>query len=130
MQKRDKQFERLVGSRVRRLRNAKNLTVRDVAERAFVTAAEIRSAEEGLLCSRQSLERPGVQNEIERVLTKEASEGGSERLIPVTLDDFVFRRWSPAKPDIAAAVKERVVCDFTDVHGSPDAWKRQIGQLL
>jgi len=218
MQKRDREFERLVGSRIKRLRNAKNLSVGDVAELALVTSAEVRNVEHGrlssaallrrlaevldvlphelvdpqvsfdyysvfisyggpdqkmaeriyralhrhgikcfffpvsaipgvrlhrtmsqgvqeydrvlLLCSRHSLERAGVQNEIERVLTKEAMKGGAELLIPVTLDDFVFHHWSPARPDIAAAVRERVVCDFTDVDSSRDAWKRQIAQLI
>ena len=37
-----------------------------------------------LVCSEQSLSRPGVLNEIERVLEREAKEGGKEILIPIT----------------------------------------------
>lgn len=52
-----------------------------------------------LLCSKESLARPGVLNEIERVLEREAKEGGSDILIPVALDDYVFQDWaSPPVP--------------------------------
>jgi len=218
MRQRDRQFEKLVGRRAKKLRDAKGLTVEDIAARAFVTSAQVRNVEHGrsfsaglirrlaevlevpphellnpdvsfdylsvfisyggpdekiaeriyralhkhgikcfffpvsatpgvrlhrtmsqgvqdydrvlLLCSRHSLERAGVQNELERVLTKEAAQGGAELLIPVALDDFVFRRWSPTRPDIAKAVRERVVSDFRDVQGRPDIWRRQITQLI
>lgn len=218
MEKRDEEFSKLVGSRIRKLRNANNLSVGDLAERAAVTSAQIRSAENGklssatlirriaevlhvethelvdpaisfdyysvfisyggpdekiadriyralhrhgircfffpvsatpgtrlhrtmsqgiheydrvlLLCSEHSLGRPGVQNEIERVLAKEAAEGGSELLIPIALDDYIFRGWSPTRPDIGVAVRERVVCDFTDVHAHPETWRRQIALVV
>lgn len=62
-----------------------------------------------LICSENSLSRPGVLNEIERVLEKEAAAGGAEILIPVTIDNFVFDGWAPARADVARQVKSRVI---------------------
>jgi hypothetical protein len=62
-----------------------------------------------LVCSKNSLTRPGVLNEIERVLEREAKEGGSEILIPVTLDEFVYSDWAPERSDIASQVRSRVI---------------------
>ena len=63
-----------------------------------------------LICSKTSLTRPGVLNEIERVLEREAAEGGSAILIPVTVDDFVFTSWAPAdKKDLEMQLRSRVV---------------------
>jgi hypothetical protein len=65
-----------------------------------------------LICSKDSLRRPGVENEIERVLELEAREGGSSRLIPVTVDRFVFDDWRPSRPDLAQQVLSRVIVSF------------------
>jgi TIR domain len=62
-----------------------------------------------LLCSKKSLSRPGVLNEIERVFEREAREGGSEILIPIALDKFVFSNWVPSRPDLAAQIRSRVI---------------------
>lgn len=62
-----------------------------------------------LVCSEKSLTRPGVLNEIERVLEREAKEGGTSILIPISLDDFVFSVWAPQRPDIADQVRARVI---------------------
>ena len=62
-----------------------------------------------LICSKISLSRAGVLNEIEKVLEREAKEGGSEILIPITLDDYVYGDWAPSKPDIAEQIRSRVI---------------------
>src|SRR5690606_26194757 len=62
-----------------------------------------------LLCSKSSLSRNGVLNEIERVLAREAKEGGSSVLIPIAIDDHVFEDWSPAKADIATQIREIII---------------------
>lgn len=67
-----------------------------------------------LVCSEASLTRPGVLNEIEETLAREAREGGETYLIPITLDDYVFGGWTPARSDLAQAIRDRVVADFTD----------------
>lgn len=62
-----------------------------------------------LLCSKSSLNRPGVLNEIERILEREAMEGGTSRLIPIAIDDFVYSEWSPERQDLATQVRTRVI---------------------
>lgn len=62
-----------------------------------------------LVCSKNSLARTGVLNEIERVLEREAREGGADILIPVTLDDYVYGEWASERSDIANQVRSRVI---------------------
>ncbi|UUZ63345.1 hypothetical protein LP417_27845 [Polaromonas sp. P1-6] len=62
----------------------------------------------------------GATSEIERVLEREAKEGGADILIPVSLDDFVYGDWAPAREDIAAQVRSRVITRIS-VH--------QVGEL-
>lgn len=64
-----------------------------------------------LICSENSLTRPGVLNEIERVLEREAREGGSSILIPIALDKYVFT-WKPERTDLADQVLTRVIKNF------------------
>lgn len=65
-----------------------------------------------LVCSKASLARPGVLNEITETLQREARDGGKEYLIPITLDDYVFGAWKPEDPGVAQAIRDRVVADF------------------
>ena len=65
-----------------------------------------------LICSKASLDRPGVVNEITETLQREARDGGKEYLIPITLDDHVFSGWKPDDPGVAQAIRDRVVADF------------------
>jgi hypothetical protein len=67
-----------------------------------------------LLCSRESLDRKGVLNEIEETLAREARDGGTSCLIPIRLDNYVFDGWNPPNRDIVQAVRDRVVADFED----------------
>jgi transcriptional regulator with XRE-family HTH domain len=83
-----------------------------------------------LLCSTHSLKRKGVLNEIEQVLIREAAEGGSELLIPITLDDFVFTGWRPSKPDIARQLKARVVADFRKAKRSQRGFKAEMRKIM
>ncbi len=65
-----------------------------------------------LICSKAALSRPGVLNELERVLEREAREGGSSVLIPITLDKHVYGDWAPSNPDVADQVRSRVITEF------------------
>ncbi len=67
-----------------------------------------------LVCSKNSLDRRGVLNEIEQVLTREANEGGTELIIPVAIDDYLFSDWQPENRDIATQIRARVVADFRE----------------
>ncbi|WP_438026351.1 toll/interleukin-1 receptor domain-containing protein [Sorangium sp. So ce233] len=65
-----------------------------------------------LICSRHSLDRKGVLNELDEILAREARDGGASYLIPIRLDDYVFTGWKPKNADVAQAVCDRVVADF------------------
>lgn len=65
-----------------------------------------------LICSKDSLVRPGVMNEIEQVLIREASEGGSDIFIPINIDSFIYDGWQPEKQDVAQQIRARVVLSF------------------
>lgn len=67
-----------------------------------------------LVCSRASLDRPGVLNEIQETLDREARDGGASYLIPVRLDDYLFEEWGETQPDLAMKVRSRVAADFRD----------------
>jgi TIR domain/Pentapeptide repeats (8 copies) len=65
-----------------------------------------------LICSRNSLDRFGVVNEIQETLDREARDGGAAYLLPITLDDYVFKGWKAKQPLLSERVGSRVVGDF------------------
>lgn len=65
-----------------------------------------------LVCSQQSLQRSGVLNELDLVLARESREGGSDRLLPITLDRYIFEGWQPEDSHLKTAVLDHIVCDF------------------
>jgi hypothetical protein len=83
-----------------------------------------------LICSRNSLDRPGVLNEIQETLDREAQDGGATYLLPVTLDNYVFEDWRDAQPELAERVGRRVVGDFRDTASSRKAFDRALDRLL
>lgn len=82
-----------------------------------------------LICSESSLTRPGVLNEIERVLEREAKEGGTDILLPVTLDDYIFSDWAPSRPDIASQVRSRVITKL-DFDVEPVEMNKQLSKII
>jgi transcriptional regulator with XRE-family HTH domain len=83
-----------------------------------------------LICSKASLGRPGVLNELEQVLAREAREGGAELLIPVTIDEYVFDGWRPEREDIATQVRDRVIADFRSAAPATPDFARRIDRIL
>jgi TIR domain len=79
-----------------------------------------------LICSINSLNRPGLLNELEETLAREARDGGAEYLIPIRLDDYVFNGWNPKKFGVAQAVRDRVVADFRD----PSRFESELAKLI
>lgn len=73
------------------------------------------------LCSEDSLSRPGFLNELERVLEREAREGGESRLIPVSIDDSVFSHdWPPdGREDLREQILTRVITEIPRDHDDP-----------
>jgi hypothetical protein len=82
-----------------------------------------------LICSESSLSRRGVLNELERVLELEAREGGEDILIPVTIDDYVFKKWKPSRPDIALQVQTRVITTIPTPEVDPEGFLREMERL-
>lgn len=64
------------------------------------------------ICSKDSLNRPGVINELEETLQREAREGGKQILIPIALDSYVFKKWKPYIPGLKQTILDRVVGNF------------------
>ena len=83
-----------------------------------------------LICSKSSLERKGVLNEIEETLAREAREGGMAYLVPITLDSYVFSEWDPARGDLAQAVRDRVIGDFSGSESDPKKFQATFVRLL
>jgi hypothetical protein len=83
-----------------------------------------------LVCSKNSLDRKGVLNEIEESLAREAREGGVSYLIPIALDDYVFGAWKPARQDIAQAVRDKIVGDFRGADADPVKFAAGLQRLI
>jgi hypothetical protein len=80
-----------------------------------------------LICSKNSLSRRGVLNEVEETLAREARDGGASYLIPILLDDWLFE---PAiDPSIGRAICDRVASDFRDPTKFDSALAKLIGAL-
>jgi uncharacterized protein YjbI with pentapeptide repeats len=65
-----------------------------------------------LICSQNSLTRPGVLTELDHTLEREARDGGAAYLIPVRLDPYLDTWQTPEKPYVAEAVRGRVYANF------------------
>jgi uncharacterized protein YjbI with pentapeptide repeats len=65
-----------------------------------------------LICSKESLNRVGVINEIQETLDREAKEGAATLLLPITLDDYVLTGWKKKQPDLAERIGRRIIANF------------------
>jgi hypothetical protein len=83
-----------------------------------------------LICSENSLNRPGVLNEMELTLRREAREGGHTLLIPIALDDYVYEGWKPDNKSLKEAVLERVIADFVGAETDQTLFDHGIERLL
>jgi uncharacterized protein YjbI with pentapeptide repeats len=83
-----------------------------------------------LVCSRNSLDRPGVLNEIQETFDREARDGAATYLLPVTLDDYVFTGWRTTHPELAERVGRRVVGDFRGTARNKTKFNSALGRLL
>lgn len=91
-----------------------------------------------VVCSKSSLERPGVEREIERALQREDrirvekalkhdSEMDTDILVPVRLDDYVLKEWQhPRKADLVA----KHIGDFRDWNRNDGKYDREMQKLL
>jgi hypothetical protein len=65
-----------------------------------------------LVCSRYSLQRPGVLHEIQETLDREARDGGATYLLPIMIDDYVLTEWKKTNRDLAERISRRIIGDF------------------
>lgn len=91
-----------------------------------------------VICSESSLQRPGVQREIERALQREDErlrqkaatpdvQIDTDVLVPVRLDDYVLTGWEhPRKADVAA----KHIGDFRGWDTDEKSYQRAMQQLL
>lgn len=82
-----------------------------------------------LICSKSSLQRPGLLNELEETLAREARDGGRTYLLPIRLDDYVLAEWNPADSNTSRAVRDRVVADFSK-HEDPKEFNEAVTKLV
>jgi hypothetical protein len=83
-----------------------------------------------LVCSRSSLSRPGVLNEIEETLDREARDGGASYLLPLMLDDYVLKGWRKAEPRLAELVGRRVIADFRRTRSDAAAFDQAMNRII
>jgi hypothetical protein len=83
-----------------------------------------------LVCSRDSLDRPGVLNEVQETLDREARDGGATYLIPVMLDDYLLTDWKEVQPELAERVGRRVAADFSGARGDSARFEGALSRLL
>jgi hypothetical protein len=83
-----------------------------------------------LLCSRNSLNRPGVLNEIEESMRRSSRVGGRNILVPIALDDYVFADWKPAQSDLAVYIRDLVIARFSGVFASDRALDEATDKLV
>jgi uncharacterized protein YjbI with pentapeptide repeats len=83
-----------------------------------------------VICSKNSLARPGVLNEMELALRREAREGGHTLLIPITIDDYVYDGWNPKNNNLREAVLERVIGDFLGADKNQTKFDQGVEKLL
>jgi hypothetical protein len=82
-----------------------------------------------LICSRQSLERLAVHNEIDLALARESREGGSRRLLPIKIDDYIHS-WEPEDNHMKTALLDRYICDFTNTDSDNARFRFAFQKLL
>lgn len=84
-----------------------------------------------LLCSKDSLNRTGVLQEIRETLDRETRDD-AVYLLPIRLDDYLFADdgWITEQPDLTQRLRRRVVGDFPQARIDQSAFDRVVRRLL
>ena len=85
-----------------------------------------------LVCSKDSLRRPGVLNEIQETFDREARDGGADYLLPIGLDDYLFdpNGLEKDQPAIARRIRARIVGDFRSWQLSTAEYDKSLNRLI
>ncbi len=83
-----------------------------------------------LVCSRASLDRRGVRDEVLKLLARESREGVDNLLIPIDLDGYV-RGWRPHEDStLGETIRDRVIADFRGWDNDDRVFSKGLAQLL
>lgn len=83
-----------------------------------------------LVCSRASLNRAGVINEIQETLDREARDGGATYLLPLMLDDYVLSEWRAVQPELAERIGRRIIADCRKAKRSNVEFAKAINRVI
>jgi uncharacterized protein YjbI with pentapeptide repeats len=83
-----------------------------------------------LVCSKHSLDRSGVINEIQETLDREARDGGATYLLPVMLDDYVLTGWKAKQPVLAERIGRRVIADYRNARRSRKRFDAAVDRVI
>ena len=85
-----------------------------------------------LICSKDSLDRPGVLNEIQETFDREARDGGADYLLPIALDDYLFdpNGLEKVQPALAHRIRARIVGDFRNWQSSTTEYDKALNRLI
>lgn len=83
-----------------------------------------------LICSKNSLNRTGVINEIQETLDREARDGGATYLLPIMLDDYVLTEWKNIQPVLAERISRRIIADFRKAKRSKAEFSKAFDRLV
>lgn len=83
-----------------------------------------------LICSKNSLNRAGVINEIQETLDREARDGGATYLLPIMLDDYVLTEWRNIQPILAERIGRRIIADFRKAKRSKAEFTKAFDRLV
>lgn len=89
-----------------------------------------------LVCSKGSLRRSGVLNEIEETFRREARDGGAAYLIPIRLDNYILAKeleteWEKrGKKHFVMGIRDRVVADFRGTKKDASKFTSALSKLI
>jgi hypothetical protein len=83
-----------------------------------------------LICSKDSLKRPGVTHEIRETLDREARDGGATYLLPITLDNYVFEEFKERHSDLAERLSRRIIGDFRGAKNSRMVFQKAMRRIV
>jgi hypothetical protein len=82
-----------------------------------------------VVCSRASLTRKGVVDELKKTLARETREGRDDILLPITLDNYIYSEWD-AEEDVLQPIHDRVIGDFRGADSDDTVFEAQFPKLL
>ena len=84
-----------------------------------------------VICSKAALDRPGVLNELELIMRREARDSGKALLIPIAIDEYVYsEEWAPENENVRDQVRERVIGNYIGAVEDESVFQALVARLL